>query len=149
VVIDAFPLPELSQGSGRDDVVTLIQALEGRGVSVVIIQETDGSTGFVPFVTDVVFQLMFDDDPDTGERVRKLGCPKSRYARSLVGPHDTGVDTDRVMVWPDPLSVAIGEHVTTPPSALPASVFLPIGLPNDYVLFEHGGLILSTLESGS
>jgi len=102
VVIDAFPLPELANRSARDEVVTLIQALEGRGVSVVIVQEAVGSSDFVPFVADVIFQLRFAEDADTGEWLRKLGCPKSRYARVLAGPHATGVDRDRVTVWPAP-----------------------------------------------
>jgi|GEM_PF-1133933 len=101
VVIDALPLSEPSDRSARDDAVTLIQALEGRGVSAVIVQE--GITDFVPFVADVVFELTFDEDASTGERARKLSCPKSRYARSMVGPHDLGVDHDRVKVWPAPL----------------------------------------------
>ena len=104
VVIDAFPLPELSSSAARDEVVTLIQALEGRGISVVIVQEAMGSSDFVPFVADVVFQLRFAEDADTGEWLRKLGCPKSRYARVLAGPHATGVDRDRVTVWPAPLA---------------------------------------------
>ena len=104
VVIDAFPLPEPSSSAARDEVVTLIQALEGRGVSVVIVQEALGSSDFVPFVADVVFQLRFAEDADTGEWLRKLGCPKSRYARVLAGPHATGVDRDRVTVWPAPVA---------------------------------------------
>jgi len=110
VVIDAFPLPEPSDHAARSDVVSLIQALEGRGVSVVIVEEV-GTTDFVPFVTDVVFQLTFDEDADTGERARKLDCPKSRYARLLAGPHDTGFDRDRLMVWPAPLLAAGGRRI--------------------------------------
>jgi len=103
VVIDAFPLPESSHSLARADIVTLIQALEGRGVSVLVVQEVVDVMDFVPFVADVVFQLTFDEDVDTRERVRRLSCSKSRYAHALMGPHDTGVDRGRMMVWPTSL----------------------------------------------
>jgi hypothetical protein len=78
---------------------------------VAIVQETAGIADFVPFVADVVFQLRLDENAGTGERLRKLSCSKSRYARALVGPHDTGVDRDRVMVWPAPPLAAGSKQV--------------------------------------
>ncbi len=81
VVIDAFPLPDSPSGDGREEIVALVQALEGRGISIVIVQEAAGVSDYVPFVTDIVFHLRFDEDPDTGERTRKTACPKSRYAQ--------------------------------------------------------------------
>jgi KaiC/GvpD/RAD55 family RecA-like ATPase len=146
VVIDAFPLFEVGE-STRDAIVSLLQALESRGISVVLIQEADGNSDYLPFVADIVFELRFVEDRDTGELVRKLGCRKSRYVRSLVGPHDTGLDLGAVAVWPDPLAVAMHYRPALRRLKKPARTFLPLEVENQFVVFQRGGIVLSTVDA--
>lgn len=121
VVIDAFTLPGPGEDDAalRDDLVTFVQALEQDGISTVIIEEVGvGATGWLPFVVDLVFELGFATDPDTGTLHRKLTCPKSRYAITIPGPHDYGLEEGRPAVWPDLLAVlATGAKL---PFAVPA-----------------------------
>jgi len=98
VVIDAFPLLDSSHRPDRDDVVALLQAIEGRGGSVVLVQEAAAANDFIPFVADIVFELGFHEVSETGGRIRTLGCPKSRHARALAGPHRIGFDRDRLVL---------------------------------------------------
>ncbi|MEZ4293737.1 MAG: hypothetical protein R3B70_02085 [Polyangiaceae bacterium] len=106
LVIDAFaaPQPQESQDALRRDVVALVQALESEGVSTVLVEETLGDApSFLPFVVDIVFELAWTADADTGELTRKLRCTKCRNAVARPGPHDYGVEDGRLCVWPDVL----------------------------------------------
>jgi KaiC/GvpD/RAD55 family RecA-like ATPase len=96
-VIDAMtPSLDHANPSGlRDDVLTLVQALESMGVSPVLVQEEAIELDWLAYVVDVVFELGYFEDPDTGELHRKLTLTKSRYSMSLAGPHDYGLDMGR------------------------------------------------------
>ncbi len=102
VVVDAFSLvgakPDQSM---RGDLLALIQASEARGVSVILVEEAS-STGseWGAYLVDVVFELVWGEDPDTGGMLRKLACSKVRYSRSRAGPHDYGMEGESVAVWP-------------------------------------------------
>ncbi len=94
-VIDAFGLFE-SEHDGverRRAVVGLIQALEARGITSILVEETlDASRSWLSFAVDLVFELHFERDPEGGPKTRRLSCPKSRYTAALVGPHDYGLE---------------------------------------------------------
>jgi KaiC/GvpD/RAD55 family RecA-like ATPase len=96
VVIDAFP-PSSSgaERSGREAIVGLIQALEGRGISVVIVDEGGALGGYLPYVADIVIELRLERGSAGGAPRRKLSCLKSRYGGSLPDPRDLGIDSGR------------------------------------------------------
>jgi KaiC/GvpD/RAD55 family RecA-like ATPase len=94
VVIDAFPFQASSSEPARhrDEVVGLVQTLEGRGVSVVVVQEAGSSNDYLPHVADIVLEARLEREPGTGEFARRVACRKSRYTRSLPGSHVWGTE---------------------------------------------------------
>jgi hypothetical protein len=105
-VIDALSLSEPSTRSARPDLVTLLHALEGRGVSVVIVEESLAPTSFVPFVADIVFQLAFREDANAGQLARSVSCTKSRYATARSGTHVVDLERGRAVMR----SAALAAH---------------------------------------
>lgn len=110
VVIDAFSLV----GDGGDatalrvQLAETIQAFDGCGVSVVLVEEAPVmGADWASFVVDLVFELGWGEDPDTRARIRQLSCPKSRFATASCGPHDYGMEAGRLAVWPDLGTIAI------------------------------------------
>jgi KaiC/GvpD/RAD55 family RecA-like ATPase/tetratricopeptide (TPR) repeat protein len=149
VVIDAFglPDPDSEESALRNDLLTLVQMLEGMGISVVIIEEVGaGASHWLPFVTDIVFELSLDSDPDTGELIRKLTCPKSRYAVSLPGPHDYGLEDGKPRLWLDLLAV-VGSMEMSEPIEQPG-FFLPLGA-EEYIATKRGIVMVSAYTERS
>lgn len=104
VVIDALTLPDPGENEGtlRADVVAFVQALENEGISVVLVEELGiGASAWSSFVVDVVFELSFQPDSETQDLRRKLTVSKCRYAVSIPGPHNYGLDNGEPAVWPD------------------------------------------------
>ncbi len=113
VVIDALTLPEAgeSEGALRADLVAFVQALENEGVSVVLVEELAAvAAAWSAFVVDVVFDLSFQPDPETRDLRRKLTVTKCRYALSIPGPHDYGMEGSVPAVWPDIFRVVTGSR---------------------------------------
>lgn len=108
LVIDALALSDPATRSLRPDFVTLIHALEGRGVSLVIVQESLDPTNYARFIADIVFQLDFVADGESGQTIRSLTCTKSRYAAGSSRPHAMTLEDDRVIVRP--LAVTLRAH---------------------------------------
>lgn len=112
VVIDAFSLV----GDGGDatalrvQLAETIQAFDGCGVSVVLVEEAPVlGADWASFVVDLVFELGWGEDPDTRARIRQLSCPKSRFSTASCGPHDYGMEAGRLAVWPDLGTIAAQE----------------------------------------
>ena len=153
VVIDAFGLPDAEEKAGklRSDLVPFIQALEKRGVSTVLVEESiTGGPDWLAFVTDVVFELSFQADADSGELHRKLVCKKSRYAQAIPGPHDFGLDfvESRPSVFPDPL-LSLGAVLPgreSIPTERRAALFIPLTEDGDAVIAGRGALILNPYD---
>lgn len=106
VVIDAFGLPDATGEDPhlRNELLTLVQALELAGMSVILVEEADSrARAWLSFVVDIVFEIDLSAGEDTGSMLlRRLKCPKSRYGQALPGPHDFGLDVSmRPAVWPD------------------------------------------------
>ncbi len=115
VVIDALTLPEPGENDGaqRAELVAFVQALENEGVSVVLVEElAPGTAAWSSFVVDVVFELAFQPDPETQDLRRKLTLSKCRYALSIPGPHDYGLEDEVPAVWPDLFRVVTIAHRT-------------------------------------
>ncbi|XXT21888.1 ATPase domain-containing protein [Sorangium sp. So ce429] len=149
VVIDAFGLPETGgedeERALRSDLVALMQTLEREGVSTIVVEEatTTGADPWLPFVTDIVFELELAADPDTGTLLRKLKCPKSRYKPALPGPHDYGLQDGKPCVWPDVLQGG-GELEQISSSAESAPpLFFPLTASREYVECPPGTVLLS------
>ena len=134
VVIDALTLPEPGENDGaqRADLVAFVQALENEGVSVVLVEElAPGAAAWSSFVVDVVFELAFQPDPETQDLRRKLTLSKCRYALSIPGPHDYGLESGVPAVWPDLFRVVTIAHGSTKTPlfrATPPRLVLPIAL---------------------
>lgn len=94
-------------GPTRSDTAAFLQALETRGISTVIVEESaPKQVSWLPFVVDLVFELQFNITEDTRKLVRQLVCRKSRYTPAFAGPHEYDLDEDFVpSVWPDPLDI--------------------------------------------
>lgn len=153
VVIDALTLPESgeSEEALRAYVVEFVQALEGEGISVVLVEElAPGAAAWSAFVVDVVFELAFQPDPETQELRRKLTLSKCRHALSIPGPHDYGLDGGVPGVWPDLLRVITGSHGLggwQPSVASPVRLLLPTRSQDKWAEL-HGGLVLSPQSAG-
>jgi hypothetical protein len=155
MVIDAFGLSEDAGGEPllRGELLAMIQAFEGRGISTVIVQEAVGPADWLTFVVDVVLEPSFRPDPATGELHRKLGVPKCRYGLALPGPHDAGLDFGQPAVWPDLLNVLTSPFRQSRTLELPmsrsAGVFLPLQRPNTHMVFTLGGILASYFDTSS
>ena len=104
VVIDALTLPDPTETEGaiRADLVAFVQGLENEGISVILVEELgERSFAWSAFVVDVVFDLTLAPDSETQELRRKLTLPKCRYAVTIPGPHDYGLEAVHPAVWPD------------------------------------------------
>ena len=144
VVIDAFTLPEADDKDPhlRSDFVAFVQSLERDGISTVLVEESlPGISGWLPFVVDLVFELEWLAEPDTGTLRRRLRCPKSRYARAIAGPHYYGLEDGVPAVWPDLLAIA-GRPDATPKFTVshPAAWFATAS--EGYARFTRGGIVL-------
>ena len=136
VVIDALTLPEPGEGEAaqRADLVAFMQALENEGISMVLVEElAQGAAAWSAFVVDMVFDLAFVPDVETQELRRKLTLSKCRYAVSIPGPHDYGLEDDVLSVWPDLFRVVTGGHGGTGLESVarvvpPPQMYVPIGL---------------------
>ena len=129
VVIDALTLPDpgTPEGALRAELVAFVQALESEGRSVVLVEElAAGAAAWSAFVVDVVFDLAMVPHPRTGELRRKLTLSKSRFAVSIPGPHDYGLDEGRPVVWPSLFRVLANQKDTAGLRRAPA---LPLMLP--------------------
>lgn len=153
VVIDAFNLPDADEKEAalRRDLVPFIQALEKRGVSTVLVEEAIvAGPDWLAFVTDIVFELSFQADTDTGDLQRKLVCKKSRYAQVTPGPHDYGLDVRRrrPCVLLDPLLPFSGSPKANPaiPEERRASLFIPWTEDGEGVHLHGGALILNAYD---
>jgi len=105
VVIDAFAVVgERGSADDRADVLQFLQGLEAKGITPVLVEEV-GSHEWTAYLVDVVLELSWGEDPDTGGRTRKLACSKSRYATGRYGPHDYGREIHELAVWPTFASV--------------------------------------------
>ncbi len=116
VVIDALTLPEPGEkeGAQRADLVAFVQALENEGISVVLVEElAQGASAWSSFIVDVVFELSFQPDPETQDLRRKVTLSKCRYALSIPGPHDYGLESGVPAVWPDLFRVVTIAHGAT------------------------------------
>ncbi|MFO0599582.1 MAG: ATPase domain-containing protein [Myxococcaceae bacterium] len=110
IVLDALIAPDKQgdESTFRDEMLGLIQALESKGVSIVIIQEDSSESEWLSFLVDVVINITFGPTHQ-GPLIRKLLLPKSRFANSHIGPHDYGLDAGRPAVWSDPLPCVQGD----------------------------------------
>lgn len=102
LIVDAFSLVGARrEPEDRTRLLQLLQALEAKGIVPILVEEVGVEGGdWVAYLVDLVFELSWEPDPDTGVRLRKLACPKSRYATALYGPHDYGRDLGIPAVWP-------------------------------------------------
>ena len=151
VVIDALTLPDPGENDGaqRADLVAFVQALENEGVLVVLVEElAPGAAAWSSFVVDVVFELAFQPDPETQDLRRKLTLSKCRYALSIPGPHDYGLESGIPAVWPDLFRVVtIGPASTNGPLSrtVPPRLALPLDEENKWVSL-NASVILSPYD---
>ncbi|MDI7267307.1 MAG: ATPase domain-containing protein [Myxococcota bacterium] len=129
LVIDGFAVPDVLKdpGLGREDVAALVQGLEARGASPILIEEAGRDVpDWLSFVTDIVLEMSLDSDPDVGSLRHVVRVSKTRFSLSLAGPHDWGIFENKLTVWPDLLAVAAYSHGNQPAAVQqPARVFLP------------------------
>ena len=128
VVIDAYGLPEVDdvEKALRATTLALIQELEMRGICVVLVEEAAADREpWLPFVVDIVLEILFTSDPETGELLRRLSCRKSRYKPALCGPHDYGLDHGKPSVWTDILPSLI-LYARSAPAGPSPGIFFPI-----------------------
>lgn len=151
VVIDALTLPEPGEHDGalRADLVAFVQALESEGVSVVLVEElAPGAAAWSSFVVDAVFELAFHPDAETGDLRRKLIVSKSRYAISIPGPHDYGLQNGVPSVWPDIFRVVtLARESSGPPlfRAVPPRLVVPMSV-EDVWSWLDASIILSPFD---
>lgn len=145
VVIDAFTLPdeEGEEPTLRSYLVAFLQGLEKNGISTVLVEESvEGTTSWLPFVVDIVFELEWAAHPDTGALGRRLRCSKSRYARAIAGPHEYGLEGGVPGVWPDLLAVtATSRGDPGLRVGAPAACLLPSSA--GYARLDQGGIVLA------
>jgi KaiC/GvpD/RAD55 family RecA-like ATPase/tetratricopeptide (TPR) repeat protein len=151
VVIDALTLPEVGENDStqRADLVAFVQALENEGISVVLVEElAPGAPAWSSFVVDVVFELAFQPDPETQDLRRKLTLSKCRYALSIPGPHDYGLEDGSPAVWPDLFRVVTIAHRQTGTDLFRATaprLALPLAIENQWTLL-NASVILSPYD---
>lgn len=149
VLIDGILLTDEGSLPPRSETAAFLQALEARGVSVVLVEESSPQqSSWLPFVVDLVFELRFELDPELHKLVRHLVCHKSRYTPAAAGPHEYDQDDDDVLsVWPDPLDLHPEDlEVLRPPDAPEPTLFWPLGEQDKCWVWRGGGLILSSIE---
>lgn len=147
VVLDALTFPGESRDTAatREQLLTLVQALEHEGISSVIVEEAGtGDSGWLSFVVDIVFELCFHEEPDTGELRRKLVCRKSRYSFFDAGPHDRGHWEDKLCVWPSSLRF---QEAFGGARVEPLRVAVPAPRQNHWTLLLRGGVVLSLMSA--
>jgi hypothetical protein len=147
VVIDAFGLPEVDAGddSLRSQLLELVQSLEVAGITTILIEEAGSNAeAWLPFVVDLVFEIDLWPDPDTGDLLRRLKCPKSRYGTALPGPHDYGLDNEGCpAVWPDlVLSPDMEGSLSRGGANQPAAIFVAF-TEDSYGLCRPGSVLVS------
>ncbi|MBI2391035.1 MAG: hypothetical protein HYV09_15695 [Deltaproteobacteria bacterium] len=150
LVIDAVPLSGGLELGARAPTLELIQALESRGISTILIEEADNEAGdFVPFVVDIVFEIERPRDPDTGNVLRRLGCSKSRYSAAIAGPHDYGLDEGRPAVWPDPLRISAPQPPVELLSEVSGALIAPLVRPGAMMVATRGIVLWPSGEGSS
>lgn len=153
VMIDGMLLTERDESTGptRSDTAAFLQALETRGISTVMIEESaPKQTSWLPFVVDLVFELQFNIADDTRKLVRQLVCRKSRYAPAFAGPHEYDLDEDDVLaVWPDPLDIdsEILREISGTDDPGP-SIFWPLNEENTCWIWNGAGLLSAPVSEG-
>lgn len=143
LIIDAFTLVGARrQPEDRTQLLQLLHALEARGLVPILVEEAgvEGSD-WVAYLVDLVFELSWEPDPDTGVRLRKLACPKSRYATALYGPHDYGREGEALAVWPALADVVGGSDGPTLTRPRPPTLLLPAS--EQRVVSTSGGLLVA------
>lgn len=154
VVIDALTLPEAGETEGalRADLVAFVQALESEGISVVLVEElAAGAPAWASFVVDVVFELVFQPEPETQDLRRKLTVSKCRYAISIPGPHDYGLENGSPSVWPDlfrVLTMASESKGTSLFRTVPPRLMVPVGSAGNWARIG-ASIILSSFDKPS
>lgn len=111
-VIDAFALLQTrSRPDMRAKVMDFITGLESRGISLILVEESPPpKEDYLSYLVDLVFEVGWGTDPDTGKRYRELSCLKSRYVEARPGPFEYGRDDGgEVTVWPPISMVPVGE----------------------------------------
>lgn len=151
VMIDGMLLSDRDENTGptRSDTAAFLQALETRGISTVIVEESaPKQTSWLPFVVDLVFELQFNLAEDTRKLVRQLVCRKSRYTPAFAGPHAYDLDEDSVLsVWPDPLDLD-PEILREVSGAGEACIFWPTNEENTFWVWRGAGLISTEVSEG-
>lgn len=151
VVLDGFLLSDGSPETPdlRHEVISFLQDLEARGITPVLVEEV-GQSGleWLPFVVDLVLELGLEQDSDTGKLIRRLRCPKSRYALCRPGPHDYGLENGRPALWPDLLEVLAsgGSLLDGAEAAPPPEFFWPDDDENHYYVLSGPGVIASLYD---
>lgn len=144
-----MPEPGDNDGAQRADLVAFVQARENEGVSVVLVEElAPGAAAWSSFVVDVVFELSFQPDPETQDLRRKLTLSKCRYALSIPGPHDYGLEGGRPAVWPDLFRIVTisQESMETPLFRVePPRLVLPLENENSWT-FIDASILLSPYD---
>lgn len=150
VMIDGMLLSERDDNTGptRSDTAAFLQALETRGISTVIVEESaPKQTSWLPFVVDLVFELQFNLAEDTRKLVRQLVCRKSRYTPAFAGPHEYDLDEDSVLsVWPDPLDID-PEILREVSGAGEACIFWPTTEENTCWIWHGAGLVCAEVSN--
>jgi len=150
IVIDAFGLPDEGDEDPelRNELLSLIQALEHVGISTILVEEAgELAQTWLSFVVDIVFEIELSTHAATGNLLlRQLRCPKSRYGQALPGPHDYGLDlSNRPAVWPDLVFANAGESLARADN-LPPTFFVPQG--DRFGLYPAGSVIISDWSVG-
>jgi KaiC/GvpD/RAD55 family RecA-like ATPase len=147
VVFDAFGLSDDAEKETylRNDMLNLIQSLEAKGISTVLIQESKGDVDWLSFIVDIVFEAGHQRDATTKELYRTLTCPKSRYALANAGPHDMGIGDGAPEIWPDMLPIVASDESPLKEISNPLSICLPLWNGSNFASFR-GGLLLSSYD---
>lgn len=143
VVIDGFGLPEVEQEDKelRHQLVSLLQALEQVGITPILVEEAGvHAEAWLPFVVDIVFEIVRQADTETGRLHRKLVCTKSRYGRVFTGPHHYEMVARKLVISPT-VGLDVLRTIEWGGKGAPA-FFHPLGS-NAYAVCTPGTLILS------
>lgn len=150
VLIDGILLTDEGSLPPRSETAAFLQALEARGVSVVLVEESSPQqSSWLPFVVDLVFELRFELDPELHKLVRHLVCYKSRYSTAAAGPHEYDQDDDDILsVWPDPLDLHPDDLDVLLPGNNPEPViFWPLTEQDKCWVWRGGGLLCAAIDN--